>query len=315
MSGRPVQRRGAAACTSVVILALARRPTPGEHLEAELEHLSLHGHRVAFRLKGQGDTLLMIHGIAGDSRTWDEPMNRLAGSYRVLAPDLPGHGESEKPRGDYSLGAHACFLRDLLRSLGIARATVVGHSLGGGIAMQLAYQHPECVDRMVLVASGGLGPDVSALLRLLSLPGAELVLSLLVPQFVLERGNAVRAWLRDRGVRAPRFAEMWQAYASLADMESRKAFMRELRSVVDHEGQIVSARDRLHLAELPVLIVWGDRDPIIPVAHGRSAHEAIRGSRLEIFEGAQHFPHAEQPDRFAEAVAEFLATTDGTRRA
>ena len=281
----------------------------------DLQYLSIHGHRVAFRLKGQGDTLLMVHGIAGDSRTWNEPTKHLAESYRVLAPDLPGHGESEKPRGDYSLGAHACFLRDLLRALGIPRATVVGHSFGGGIAMQFAYQHPEYCDRMVLVASGGLGPDVSTLLRLLSLPGAEVVLPLLVPKFLLERGNAVRSWLRARGIRAPRFAEMWEAYASLADIESRKAFIRELRSVVDHEGQIVSARDRLHLAERPVLVIWGDRDPIIPVSHGRSAHETIRGSRLEIFEGAQHFPHAEQPDRFAKVVAEFLTTTDTARRA
>jgi pimeloyl-ACP methyl ester carboxylesterase len=280
----------------------------------DLQHLSIHGHHVAFRLKGQGDTLLMIHGIAGDSRTWSEPTKHLAESYRVLAPDLPGHGESEKPRGDYSLGAHACFLRDLLRALGIARATVVGHSLGGGIAMQFAYQHPEYCDRMVLVASGGLGPDVSTLLRLLSLPGAEVVLPLLVPQFVLKWGNAVRTWLRDRGIRAPSFAEMWDAYVSLADIESRKAFIRELRSVVDHEGQIVSARDRLYLAERPVLIIWGDRDPIIPVAHGRSAHETIRGSRLEIFEGAQHYPHAEQPDRFAKVVTDFLTTTDTAQR-
>ena len=273
----------------------------------DLQHLSINGHRVAFRLTGQGNTLLMIHGMATDSRTWNEPTKRLAESYRVLAPDLPGHGGSEKPRGDYSLGAHACFLRDLLRALGIPRATVVGHSLGGGIAMQFAYQHPEYCDRMVLVASGGLGPDVSTVLRLLSLPGAEAVLPILVPQFVMARGNTIGKWLWDLGIRSPRLAELWQAYASLADTEKRKAFIRELRSVVDHKGQIVSAgNDRLRLATRPVLIIWGDRDPIIPVAHGLSAHEMIRASRLEIFKGAQHFPHSEQPDRFAKAVGDFM---------
>jgi pimeloyl-ACP methyl ester carboxylesterase len=273
------------------------------------QYLSMHGRRAAFRMTGQGDTVLMVHGMASDSRTWDAATERLAKSYRVLAPDLPGHGESEQAGGDYSLGARASFLRDLLRELNIARAAVVGHSLGGGVAMQLAYQHPEYCDRLVLVASGGLGPDVSRLLRLLSLPGAEMVLPLLVPQFVLERGNVVRAWLRDRGVRSPRLGELWQAYSSLGDTERRKAFVRELRSVVNHDGQIVSARDeRLHKGERPVLIVWGDRDPIIPVAHARSAHEAMQRSRLEIFEGAQHFPHVEEPDRFAKVVAEFLAT-------
>ncbi len=272
-------------------------------------HLSLHGHDVAYRMLGEGETILLVHGIAGDSRTWLEVMRRLAPRHRLLAPDLPGHGGSEAPSGDYSLGAHACFLRDLLRALAIDRATIVGHSLGGGIAMQLTYQHPALCDRMVLVSSGGLGGDVSALLRILSLPGSELVLPLLVPRFVLERGNALREWIRARGVRAPRLAEMWQAYASLHDAEARRAFIRELRSVVDHRGQIVSARDRLYLAKHPTLIVWGDRDPIIPVEHARAAHDALPGSRLEIFEGAQHFPHAEQPDRFAEVLADFVATT------
>jgi pimeloyl-ACP methyl ester carboxylesterase len=280
---------------------------------SELRHLSIHGHDVAYRVEGEGESILLIHGIAGDSRTWLEVMKRLSKRYRVLAPDLPGHGESEKPRGDYSLGAHACFLRDLLGALGIGRATMVGHSLGGGIAMQLSYQHPDLCERMVLVASGGLGRDVNTLLRVLSLPGAEVVLPLLVPSFVLERGNALGSWMSDHGIRAPRLAEMWQAYSSLAEVERRKAFIRELRSVVDYDGQVVSARDRLYLSKHPTMILWGDRDPIIPVAHAHAAHEAIQGSRLEIFAGAQHFPHAEYPDRFAEVLADFIETTGSAK--
>lgn len=275
----------------------------------DLQRLSLHGHDVAYRLEGEGETLLLVHGIAGDSRTWLEPMRRLAPRHRVLAPDLPGHGASAKTTGDYSLGAHACFLRDLLKALSIERVTLVGHSLGGGIALQLTYQFPELCERMVLVSSGGLGRDVSPLLRALSLPGAEAVLSLAFPSFVLRRGEALRAWLRARGVRAPGLVEKWNAYTSLADGETRRAFVRELRAVVDHGGQVVSARDRLYLSSHPTLIVWGDRDAIIPVSHARTAHEEIPGSRLVIFEGAEHFPHAEFPDRFAEALTEFVAST------
>jgi pimeloyl-ACP methyl ester carboxylesterase len=275
----------------------------------EVNHLSLHGHDVAYRLEGEGQTLLLIHGIAGDSRTWHEPMKRLARRYRVLAPDLPGHGVSAKPRGDYSLGAHACFLRDLLGALGIDRATLVGHSLGGGIALQLTYQFPELCERMVLVSSGGLGRDVSPLLRALSLPGSEAVLSIAFPRFVLRSGEAVGRWLEGQGIRAPRLAESWKAYTSLADAESRRAFVRELRAVVDHAGQVVSAEDRLHLARHPTLIVWGERDPIIPASHARAAHEAIPGSRLEVFPGARHFPHAECPERFVEVLGSFLETT------
>jgi pimeloyl-ACP methyl ester carboxylesterase len=275
----------------------------------ELQEVSLHGHPVAYRLAGEGQTLVLLHGIAGDSRTWLEPMRRLATRYRVLAPDLPGHGASGKATGDYSLGAHACSVRDLLQALRIDRATLVGHSLGGGIALQLTYQHPELCERMVLVSSGGLGRDVSPLLRALSVPGAEAVLSLAFPGFVLRRGRALWGWLDAKGIRAPGLVEKWNAYASLADGDARRAFVRELRAVVDHGGQVVSAHDRLYLARHPTLIVWGDRDSMIPVAHARAAHEAIRGSRLEIFPGAQHFPHAEFPDRFAAVLTDFMEST------
>ena len=276
----------------------------------EMHHRSINGHDLAYRLEGQGPTILLIHGIAGSSRTWADPMKRLAARHRVLAPDLLGHGDSEKPTGDYSLGAHAAFLRDLLGSLDIGRTTVIGHSLGGGVAMQLSYQHPELCERMVLVSSGGLGREINAALRLLALPGAELVLPFIAPSFVRERGDALFAWMREKGIRSPRMDEGWQAYSSLADPASRRAFVRELRSVVDHRGQVVSATDRLHLAAAyPTLIVWGDRDPMIPVAHAEAAHAAIPGSRLEIFEGAGHFPHAEYPELFAEVVTEFIDST------
>jgi pimeloyl-ACP methyl ester carboxylesterase len=103
---------------------------------------------------------------------------------------------------------------------------------------------------------------------------------------------------------------MWQAYASLAEGENRQAFLRTLRSVVDASGQTVSAHDRLYLAAaMPTLIVWGDNDPIIPVGHGREAHDAMPGSRLEIFEGVGHFPHVEVPDEFVAALTDFIDTT------
>ncbi len=272
----------------------------------------LHGHRVTYRIDGDGDeAILLIHGMAGSSRTWGEVMPALARRYRVLAPDLMGHGESAKPMGDYSLGAHASGLRDLMARLGIERATVVGQSLGGGIALQLAYQHPELCDRLVLVSSGGLGREVSPILRLLSLPGSELVLPLVAPAFVRDKGTAVNRWLRDQGIRTSWMAEMWRAYASLADAENRRAFVRTLRSVVDLGGQTVSANDRLYLAAaLPTMILWGDHDDIIPVAHAYAAHEAIPGSRLEVFPGVRHFPQSEAPERFVEVLLDFIATTE-----
>ena len=281
-----------------------------------LRHIEIHGHDIAYRLAGEGETILLIHGMAGSSRAWREVMPALAEHHRVLAPDLLGHGASGKAATDYSLGAHASMLRDLMGRLGIDRATVVGHSLGGGVAMQLAYQYPDRCERLVLVASGGLGREVSMILRALSLPGAELVLPIVTPAFVRKLGNALSAWLWDRGVRSGRAAEMWGAYASLGDAETRRAFFRTLRAVVDPGGQAVSATDRLYLAELtPTLIMWGDADPIIPVDHARAANAAMPGSRLEIFEGVGHFPQSEAPKRFVEVLRDFVDATPAARSA
>jgi len=272
---------------------------------------TIHGHEVTYRMTGEGPAVLLIHGIAGSSRAWREVMPALAEHHTVIAPDLLGHGESAKPMGDYSLGAFASGLRDLLEVLDVDRATVVGQSFGGGVAMQLAYQHPERCERLVLVGSGGLGREVSWMLRALSLPGAEYVLPLIAPWFVRNRGDAVSRFIRDRGVKAPKAAEMWSAYRSLTEVDNRSAFMRVLRGVIDPGGQSVSAMDRLYLAAaVPTLIVWGDQDPIIPVAHAQAAHEAITGSRLEIIEGSGHFPHVEEPERFVEVLLDFLDSTD-----
>jgi pimeloyl-ACP methyl ester carboxylesterase len=279
----------------------------------DIRYVELHGDRIAYRAAGDDrgpETLLLIHGMAGSSATWRNVIPKLAGNYRVVAPDLLGHGLSAKPRGDYSLGAFAVWLRDLLDQLGIPRATVVGQSLGGGIAMQFAYQHRDRCDRVVLIGSGGLGPELNWMLRLLSAPGAEFLLPALAPKPVLDAGNAVRAWLISAGLRSPRGAEIWSAYSSLSDADSRHAFLRTLRSVVDYRGQAVSALNRLHMtAQLPVMLVWGDDDRIIPVAHGHAAHQAVPGSRLEILPGIGHFPHVEAPDQVTELLADFIATT------
>jgi pimeloyl-ACP methyl ester carboxylesterase len=255
--------------------------------------------------------------MAGSSATWCSVMPALAEHFTVIAPDLVGHGGSEKPRGDYSLGAFASGIRDLLFALGHERATVVGQSLGGGVAMQFAYQFPERCERLVLVSSGGLGDEVNLLLRLLALPGAELVLPLACHGWVHDAGASVLGWLGNIGLHAgPHLTEMWDSYGSLADAETRTAFVHTLRSVIDFSGQRVSATDRLYLAAaVPTLIIWGDHDHIIPVEQGRATHAAIPSSRLEIFEGAGHYPHSEQPSRFADVLIEFVQTTAAGDRA
>jgi len=279
----------------------------------EPRHLSIHGHRLSVVVAGDGPVVLLVHGMAGSAATWKHVLPALARRFTVVAPDLLGHGESGKPRrGEYSLGAHANVLRDVLHVLGHDRATMVGQSLGGGLVMQLAYQFPERCERLVLVGSGGLGREVSVLLRALTFPGAEYAFPLVCTPSLRDAFNQVASWLYRVGVRAvPSIEEVWRSYCSLADADTRRAFFRTLQAVIDIGGQSVTATDRLYLtSQVPSLIVWGADDRLIPVSHATAAHEAMPASRLEIFEGAGHYPHCENPERFVEVLVDFIETTD-----
>jgi pimeloyl-ACP methyl ester carboxylesterase len=267
---------------------------------------------VFYRSAGSGPVLVLVHGITSTSATWANVLPYLAEQFTVIAPDLLGHGESAKPRGDYSLSAYASGVRDLLIALGHDRATFVGHSLGGGVAMQLAYQFPEHCDRLVLVSSGGLGREIGLLLRAATLPGSELVLPLLVNDQLIGAGRAVGRLLGRVGLRVHTdLGEVLRGHASLSDSEARSAFLHTLRTIVDPRGQRVDASDRLYLAQaVPFLLVWGERDPIIPVEHARAAHRLVPGSRLEIFPDAGHFPHLDDPLRFVRLLTDFMRTTE-----
>ncbi len=271
----------------------------------------LHGHRQRVALTGRGPAVVLLHGIVGSLDTWRDAVAALARTHTVVAPDLRGHGGSAAPPGDYSLGAHASGLRDLLDALAIDRATVVGHSLGGGIAMQFGYQHPDRLERLVLVSSGGLGPEVGPALRAASLPGSGLVLAALCRTELVGAAGGLLALLRraglpDRGDSV----EVLRAWASLGDPQGRRAFLATLRAVVGPSGQTDNATDKLYLASpVPTLLVWGGRDTMIPVAHGAAAHAALPGSRFVVFPAAGHFPHRSDPERFAAVLRDFLATT------
>lgn len=278
----------------------------------ELKYLDLHGDQVAYLDEGQGEVILLLHGMAGSSQTWRSVIRPLSRHYRVVAPDLLGHGHSAKPRSDYSLGAFAVSLRDLLDEIGVARATVVGHSLGGGVAMQFVYQHPDYAERLILIGSGGLGPDVGWTLRLLSAPGAELIMPIIAPPPVLSVGEKVRSFFTKMGVESPRGAEIWNAYSSFSDPETRQAFLRTLRSVVDYRGQAVSALNRLHVkAGLPTMAIWGDEDAIIPVQHAYAVQETRPDVRLEVLSGVGHFPQVERPMEVVDLIEDFIASTPG----
>jgi pimeloyl-ACP methyl ester carboxylesterase len=275
----------------------------------EVTRVMLGGHELAYLDSGDGPAVLFIHGLTSSSRNWARLVDKLDTDHRILTPDLFGHGASAKPMGDYSLSAHAATLRDLLDRLRIEQVTLVGHSLGGGIALQFCYLFPERVSRLVLISSGGLGRSVSPLLRAATLPGAEWVLPLIASNWVRVRAEAVGRTVAGMGWRpSADVNEAWRGFTSLADADSRRAFLATTRAVIDPGGQTVNAQAHLPmLTTIPMLVVWGTRDRMIPVWHATTAHQAFPGSRVELFAGAGHFPHLDEPERFAELLRDFLA--------
>jgi pimeloyl-ACP methyl ester carboxylesterase len=274
--------------------------------------IELHGHRVIYRIAGDGPPVVLIHGMVNSSKHWESVALRLADRYTVVAPDLLGHGDSAAVRGDYSLGAHACSIRDLITTIGIDRATIVGHSLGGGIAMQFFYQFPQRVERLALISTGGLGHDVSPLLRGAALPGASLGIWLVANRRVREALDRAGERMRARGSRKGIYLQaIARAMRPVQEAAARRAFLQTLRSVIDVRGQRVSAMDRLYLlGELPTLIVWGERDNTIPIAHGLAARAQIPNSRFVTLPKAAHFPNLEDPEGLAEALLAWLDETE-----
>ena len=276
-----------------------------------VERCDVRGRTVAFRQLGAGPVVVLVHGLAGTMETWDRVIEDLSSRCTVVAMDLPGHGRSAAPAGDYSLEAYASCVRDLLDALGHRAATVVGHSLGGGVAMQFAHDYPERCERLVLVSSGGLGADVSIALRAAALPGSERVVALIANRYLIAAATIVSRLASAVGIRAVGgLLESVRACETFADAESRRSFFRTLRGVIDHRGQRVSATSHLDLInEIPSLLVWGADDQIIPVAHAHETHQAMSNSRLDIFEQTGHLPHIADPSRFVQAFHAFMGDT------
>ncbi|HVK20421.1 MAG TPA: alpha/beta hydrolase [Actinokineospora sp.] len=281
-------------------------------LAVTLRFREIHGYRRAFRMGGSGPALLFIHGISDSSETWRHVLPELSRRYTVIAPDLLGHGDSDKPRADYSAAAYACGMRDLLAVLDVEQVTVVGHSLGGGVAMQFAYQFPERCERLVLVSGGGAGREVHPMLRFAAGPWAEAVLPLATstPAHAVAR-TVLSLFPGLAGIDHPGDLDyVLERYRLLRERRARTAFLRTLRAVVDQRGQVVTMLDRSYLAVgVPTLLMWGGRDQIVPAEQATAAHAALPGSELEVFEDSGHFPHHDDPARFIDVLGAFLATT------
>ena len=281
----------------------------------EVRYVTIHGHRRAYVMTGSGPAVLLLHGMACDHTTWAPVVERLAEHHTVIAPDLLGHGRSDKPRADYSVGGYANGMRDLLTVLGIDRATVVGHSLGGGVAMQFAYQYPERTERLVLVAPGGMGPEVTLLIRAVTLPGFHQAMGVAtLPVLRHTATAALRALAQVPHPAARDLDEIAAMVDTLRDPRARRALRHVVRACVDIRGQVITMVDRAYLTEaLPMCVVWGTADPVIPAGHAETVRRIARTARVELVEGAGHFPHKADPDAFVATVTEFVRTTEPAR--
>lgn len=278
-----------------------------------LQFRTIHGYKRAFRIAGSGPAILLIHGIGDNSTTWTGIHAKLAQRFTVIAPDLLGHGRSDKPRADYSIAAYANGMRDLLSVLDIERVTIIGHSLGGGVAMQFAYQFPQLVDRLILVGAGGVTKDVNVVFRLASLPmGAEALALLRLPMVLptVQLAGKVLGMALGSTALGQDLPNVLRILDDLPEPTASSAFTRTLRAVVDWRGQIVTMLDRCYLTQaIPVQIIWGSRDAVVPVRHAEMAHAAMPGSKLEVFEGSGHFPCHDDPARFIDIVLRFIDST------
>ncbi|HET6654493.1 MAG TPA: alpha/beta fold hydrolase [Nocardioides sp.] len=277
----------------------------------EVQYLTIHGHKRAFVKAGSGPALLLLHGLGCDHTTWQPVIQALSRRYTVIAPDLLGHGRSAKPRADYSVGGYANGMRDLLTVLGIDKVTVVGHSLGGGVAMQFAYQFPERTERMILVAPGGLGPEVTAALRAVTLPGFHTAMGLVTLPGVRHLTTAYLRALAATGLPVTRdLDEVAAIINSFRDPKARTAIRHVVSAVIDWRGQIVTMADRAYLtAAMPMCVIWGTEDSVIPVRHAGNAAEMAPGCTVEVIGNAGHFPHKDHPQRFVKIVNDFIRTT------
>ncbi|MEY3732758.1 MAG: hypothetical protein RL347_117 [Actinomycetota bacterium] len=282
----------------------------------ERREASLHGLRLAYaESPGTGIPVVLVHGVGSSIDSWGEVGDSLAAAGRhLIAVDLIGHGGSSSGNGDFSLGANASAIRDLLDALEIDRVHLVGHSYGGGVSLQFTYQFPERVASLVLMSSGGLGADVHFGLRAASLPGSELVLRAAVSPRVVNtlhwtRSTLSRLGLRHRGVSERTLAKLQR----LQDESRLTGFVSTVRGVIGPEGQRVQAVDRLEgLSPEHVLIIWGDADAMLPVEHGRRAHAIVRGSHFVEIADAGHHPHDDAPDRVFLEILRHLARVEAS---
>jgi 4,5:9,10-diseco-3-hydroxy-5,9,17-trioxoandrosta-1(10),2-diene-4-oate hydrolase len=250
-----------------------------------------------------GKTVILLHGGGGYLELWQHNIFELAKHHRVYAFDMVGAGRSDKPAAAYTFEFMAQFTRAFMKALDISQASLIGTSAGGGVALTVARDFPELVERLILVGSAGLGKEISFLLRLTTLPGFGRLLR--------SPSKAGVAMLYKQAVYDSKLitAEMVEEFYQMAMLPgAAKATLNVGCSNFNLWGQFYqSLVASLQTITTPTLIIWGRQDPMVPVSHAQKAAKLMPKAQLEIFEACGHWSPIEQPQKFNQRVLEFLS--------
>jgi pimeloyl-ACP methyl ester carboxylesterase len=278
------------------------------NVTVEKQDVEIDGLPIRYLAGGEGPSLVLLHGAGDNALDWQWVMPTLAATHRVYAPDLPGSPDSARPAADYSPAFFERFVAAFVDALDIGRATFVGNSLGGLIALRLALSEPERAGALVLVDSAGLGRAVNPAFTSVNVPGLG---EAALPFWRTPVGAYQRAWGRTALLFAhppgsvPRewVAEQCRLALSPGYLEAHLAV---LRTQVGFGGQREVLVDQLPLLEIPTLVVWGARDRVFPESQARVAAARLQEGSLAVVPDCGHMPHVECPDRFLAALDDFL---------
>ena len=270
---------------------------------AEHRFVTVNGIRTHYVAAGEGEPLLLLHGLGASLMAWALNIEPLSREFSVYAIDIPGHGDSEKPDMDYLLPTAVDFVREFMNVLGIERASLAGSSMGGLIALKTAVDYPELVDRLALVDAAGLGREVAWFLRAISLPMVGELIENPSPRntkVLLKRIFYNPALLQESLIR--------EIYRTRALPGSKRAVLRIIRGSIGlrglHSKWIMT--DELERLNSPVLLVWGAQDRILPVSHAINAAQRAPQVSLSIFDECGHWPQMEKGQEFNRLVLDFL---------
>jgi pimeloyl-ACP methyl ester carboxylesterase len=267
-----------------------------ERLELAAKDTNVFGHRLHYLEAGRGDPVILLHGTGGEGARWLPTIKGLAPYFRVISLDQIGFGQSDKPLTNYHSGVFAGFLAGFMQAIGVPRATIIGQSMGAGVALYLAVHHPEMVERLVLVDGGGYRSASDAPAAPPNWHDRQIANAgtLEESREYLEKLYYDHSFVTDKMVEHNLILRLRSAY-TIESMQTANA--RGLGGVTEKEVRGIKA---------PTLLVWGMNDPLSPIANADKLNAAIKSSRKVLIDKAGHYPFLEHADKFNQIVLEFL---------